>query len=85
MDEPTTSATEGRDPLAGPRDEDLVLTGPGDEVVDPASLDAASDLPGGVDHTTAAVGAGSLGIALLGLAGVLRRRRDRRRREQLDG
>ena len=41
-------------------------------------------LPGGVDHTTAAVGPGGLGVALLGIGGVLRRRRNRRRHESLD-
>ena len=66
--------------------DDLVLSGPGDDGatgVDERRL-ADGSLPGGLDHTTAVVGAGGVGEALLGLAGVLKRRRDRRRRASLD-
>jgi MYXO-CTERM domain-containing protein len=41
-------------------------------------------LPGGVDHTTAAVGGGSLGLVLLGIAGAFKRRWTRRRYKTLD-
>jgi hypothetical protein len=67
--------------LDGPADEDLVFSGPGD--ADPRLL-ADPSLPGGVDHTTAAVGAGSIGLVALGIAGAFQRRRDRRRRATLD-
>jgi hypothetical protein len=71
--------------LDGPADDDLELSGPGlggtggDE---PLPVDPR--LPGGVDHTTAAVGAGALGIVLLGITGVFKRRWARRRSQQLD-
>jgi MYXO-CTERM domain-containing protein len=70
--------------LDGPADEDLEFSGPGDgEGADERALPEAS-LPGGVDHTTAAVGGGSLGLVLLGIAGAFTRRRNRRRYESLD-
>jgi len=66
-------------------DDDLVLSGPGDDDPTGAVEGRLADgpLPGGLDHTTAAVGAGGVGVALLGFAGVLKRRRDRRRRSSL--
>lgn len=76
---------EGLGALDGPADEDLEFFGPGGAVdgLDGRGLPDAS-LPGGVDHTTAAVGAGSIGLVLLGIAGVFKRRRNRRDREALD-
>ncbi|MFO7778566.1 MAG: hypothetical protein R6V28_09455 [Nitriliruptoraceae bacterium] len=86
-DEPTRpDGLDGLDGLQGPVDDDLVLSGPGDDGATGADGRHLADgsLPGGLDHTTAAVGAGGVGVALLGLAGVLKRRRDRRRRASLD-
>jgi len=77
-DDPTGyDAHDGLRALAGPVDEDLSYSGPGtghagDHHGWPLS---GALLPGGVDHTTAAVGAGSLGLALLGIGGVVKRRR----------
>ena len=83
-DEPTRP--DGLDGLQGPVDDDLVLSGLGDDGATGADQRHLADgsLPGGLDHTTAAVGAGGVGVALLGLAGVLKRRRDCRRRASLD-
>jgi hypothetical protein len=69
--------------LGGPADDDLEYSGPGDEV-EPVLPAPDSTFPGGVDHTTAAAGAGALGIVLLWLVGVVKRRRTRRRLHELD-
>jgi hypothetical protein len=69
--------------LDGPGDDELEFSGPGLRGGDDQLL-PDPDLPGGVDHTTAAVGAGALGIVLLGIAGVFKRRWSRRRYEDLD-
>lgn len=76
---------DGVDGLQGPVDDDLVLSGPGDDRATGADERRLADetLPGGLDHTSAAVGAGGVGVALLGLAGVLERRRDRQCRASL--
>lgn len=79
-------ASDGLDGLGAPTDEDLELSGPGDDGAtgtDGRHLPDGS-LPGGIDHTTAAVGAGGVGVALLGIAGALKRRRNRRRQASLD-
>jgi MYXO-CTERM domain-containing protein len=82
--------------LDGPADQDLHLSGPrGDGTAEPdepllpdhdlPDHDLPDhDLPGGVDHTTAAVGAGGGGLALLGIAGFFKRRRNRRRKAALE-
>jgi hypothetical protein len=75
---------EGLGALDGPADEELEYFGPGHEADDAEPPVATSDLPGGVDHTTAAVGGGALGMVLLGIAGVFKRRWARRRYEALD-
>jgi hypothetical protein len=76
---------EGLRALDGPEDHELELSGPGDDHGrDDERLLPSADLPGGVDHTTAAVGGGSLGLVLLGIAGVFKRRWTRRRYETLD-
>jgi hypothetical protein len=79
-------ALEGLRGLDGPADEDLEFSGPGVGVADDIGGRGLPDtsLPGGVDHTTAAVGAGSIGLVLLGIAGVFKRRRNRRNYEALD-
>lgn len=80
-DEPT----EGLHALDGPADHELAFSGPGDGVGrDEDRVMPDTGLPGGVDHTTAAVGAGSVGLVLLGIAGIFKRRRARRRYEMLD-
>jgi hypothetical protein len=88
-----TSRTEepaGREPpeglraLDGPADHELEFSGPGDDGRDDDQLLADAHLPGGVDHTTAAVGGGSLGLVLLGVAGAFKRRWARRRYRTLD-
>lgn len=77
--------TVGWGALGGPADHELEFSGPGegrgrgDDRLTPDPY-----LPGGVDHTTAAVGAGSVGLVLLGVAGLLKRRWGRRRYELLD-
>ncbi len=70
--------------LDGPADDELELSGPGDEDADDGRLMPDAYLPGGVDHTTAAVGAGGLGLVLLGVAGFFKRRQARRRYGNLD-
>jgi hypothetical protein len=76
----------GREPpedlraLDGPADHELEFSGPGDDDGhDSEHLMPDAHLPGGVDHTTAAVGGGSLGLVLLGVAGAFKRRWARRR------
>jgi MYXO-CTERM domain-containing protein len=86
-DEPIrTGADNSLRALEGPAEEDLELSGPGDG--DGAGTDERlmrdRSLPGGVDHTTAVVGAGGMGLALLGIAGAIRRRRNHQRRTSLD-
>jgi hypothetical protein len=85
-EEPARRASvEGLRALDGPEDHELEFSGPGDD-------DGRHDerpmpdtgLPGGVDHTTAAVGGGSLGLVLLGIAGAFKRRWARRRYTTLD-
>jgi MYXO-CTERM domain-containing protein len=81
---PEDALPEGLGSLDGPADEDLAFSGPGDaEGVDRRLL-PDSFLPGGVDHTTAAAGAGGLGLVLLGIAGAFTRRGKRRRFASLD-
>jgi hypothetical protein len=76
---------EGLRALDGPDDHELEFSGPGDENGrDDERLMPDTYLPGGVDHTTAAVGGGSLGLVLLGIAGAFKRRWARRRYETLD-
>jgi hypothetical protein len=82
----------GREPLEalgaldGPADHELEFFGPGEEDGRDDDLRLVPDahLPGGVDHTTAAVGGGSLGLVLLGITGAFKRLRARRRYEVLD-
>jgi len=86
-DEPIRKRADGSlHPLDGPADEDLELSGPSDGAATGADERFVPDrsLPGGVDHTTAAVGAGGIGLALLGIAGAIKRGRIRRRRTSLD-
>lgn len=86
-DEPLpTDASDSLHALEWPADEDLELSGPGDGAAAGSDRRLVPDpsLPGGVDHTTAAVGAGGVGLTLLGLAGAGRRWRSRRRRSSLD-
>ena len=76
---------EGLRALDGPEDHELEFSGPGHENGrDDEHLMPDASLPGGVDHTTAAVGGGSLGLVLLGIAGAFKRRWARRRYETLD-
>jgi hypothetical protein len=86
-DEPAGyGAHNGLRALDGPADEELAYSGPGNGHAGDrheGSLPSVH-LPGGVDHTTVAVGAGSLGLALLGISGIFKRRRNRRRYESLD-
>jgi hypothetical protein len=85
--EPTRpGASDGIDGLGGPAEEDLELSGPGDDGPTGADVRHLPDgsLPGGIDHTTAAVGADGVGVAMLGIAGALKRRRKRRRQAALD-
>jgi hypothetical protein len=71
--------------LDGPPEDELEYAGPGEggDGIDAAAPDTAL-LPGGVDHTTAAVGGGTVGMVLLGIAGVFKRRWARRRYAELD-
>jgi hypothetical protein len=76
---------EGLGALDGPADHDLEYSGPGDgHEGDRERLLPDPSLPGGLDHTTAAVGGGSVGLVLLGIAGAFKRRWARRRYETLD-
>jgi hypothetical protein len=75
---------EGLRALDGPEEHELELSGPGHDGRDDELQLPSVYLPGGVDHTTAAVGGGSLGLVLLGIAGVFKRRWTRRRYETLD-
>lgn len=68
--------------LEGPAEHELEYTGPGDARDERLAPDAS--LPGGVDHTTAAVGAGGIGLVLLGIAGVFTRWSNHRRYRSLD-
>lgn len=84
-DEPDGSIFDDRlRALDGPADDELEFSGPGlgGEGDNPLLTDP--HLPGGVEHTTAAVGAGALGMVLLGIAGVFKRRWARRRYKDLD-
>jgi hypothetical protein len=83
-DLPERGATDGLGALARPAEHDLEYHGPGDGTDRDERLLPDPYLPGGVDHTTAAVGAGSAGLILLGVAGVFKRRWGRRRYETLD-
>jgi hypothetical protein len=84
-DEPDQSEIDQRlRALDGPADDELELSGPGLDGVGDERLVMDPHLPGGVDHTTAAVGAGALGMVLLGIAGVFKRRWARRRYQDLD-
>jgi hypothetical protein len=72
-------------PLTARRITNSSSRGPGDENgCDDERLLPDAYLPGGVDHTTFAVGGGSLGLVLLGIAGAFKRRWTRRRNETLD-
>jgi hypothetical protein len=82
-DDPGRGPADGLRALEGPADHELVLSGPDGEGGDGRPMPDGS-LPGGVDHTTAAVGAGGLGLVLLGIAGAFKRRSIRRRYETLD-
>jgi hypothetical protein len=76
---------EGLRALDGPEDHELECSGPGHgNGRDDERLMPDAYLPGGVDHTTAAVGGGSLGLVLLGIAGAFKRRWARRRYKALD-
>jgi hypothetical protein len=76
---------EGLRALDGPEDHELEFSGPGGENRrDDQRPLPDTYLPGGVDHTTAAVGGGSLGLVLLGIAGAFKRRWARRRYKTLD-
>jgi hypothetical protein len=76
---------EGLRALDGPADHELGFSGPGDDDGPDDELPMSDAyLPGGVDHTAAAVGGGSLGLVLLGIAGVFKRRWARRRYRTLD-
>jgi hypothetical protein len=82
-DRPTGPADhEGLRALDGPVDDALEYSGPGGDGEDPMFPDQR--LPGGLDHTTAAVGGGTLGLVLLGIAGAFKRRSIRRRYDTLD-
>ena len=72
-------------PADTPEDEELILSGPGQDDL-PSTPDDSLDgtLPGGLDHTTAAAGAGAGGALLLALAGLFKRRSWRKRFEDLD-
>jgi hypothetical protein len=70
--------------LDGPADDDLEYSGPGHDGTEPVLPASDPAFPGGVDHTTAAAGAGALGIVLLWLVGLVKRRRTRRRLQDLD-
>jgi hypothetical protein len=85
-DEPAgRESPEGFRALEGPQDHELEFSGPGDENGrDDERLMPDAYLPGGVDHTTAAVGGGNLGLVLLGIAGAFKRRWTRRRYKTLD-
>jgi hypothetical protein len=85
-DEPAgRESPEGLRALDGPEDHELEFSGPGDgNGRDDERLMPDACLPGGVDHTTAAVGGGSLGLVLLGIAGAFKRRWTRRRYKTLD-
>jgi hypothetical protein len=85
-DEPAGGESlEGLRALDGPEDHELEFSGPGEENGrDEERLMPDAYLPGGVDHTTAAVGGGSLGLVLLGIAGAFKRRWARRRYKNLD-
>jgi hypothetical protein len=80
-DEPAGSQSpEGLRALDGPEEHELEFSGPGDDNGrNDERLMPDAYLPGGVDHTTAAVGGGSLGLVLLGIAGACKRRWTRRR------
>jgi hypothetical protein len=76
---------EGLRALDGPADHELGFFGPGDDDGHDSERPMPdAHLPGGVDHTTAAVGGGSLGLVLLGIAGAFKRRWARRRYRTLD-
>lgn len=80
----THRADAGDGGARGHGEDDLVFRGPG-EALRPDGLPwADSELPGGVGHTTAAAGVGGAGLALLGLAGIVSRRRERQRFAALD-
>jgi hypothetical protein len=84
-DEPAgREPSEGLRALDGPADHELELSGPGDDDGPDEHLMPDAYLPGGVDHTTAGVGGGSLGLVLLGVAGAFKRRWARRRYRTLD-
>jgi hypothetical protein len=85
-DEPAgRESPEGFRALEGPQDHELEFSGPGDASGrDDERLMPDAYLRGGVERTTAAVGGGSLGLVLLGIAGAVKRRWTRRRYKTLD-
>lgn len=76
-----------------PNEDEWTLSGPGIDddasdtsVVRPEDREhVESTFPGGVDHTTAAYGGGGIGVALMGVIALIRRRRARVRMNELDG
>jgi MYXO-CTERM domain-containing protein len=76
-----------------PNEDEWILSGPGiDDDLSDTSIERSGDrghvestFPGGVDHTTAAYGGGGVGVALMGVIALIRRRRARTRIDDLDG
>ena len=69
--------------LDGPADAEPELSGPGFGGDDEPPVEDPH-VPGAVDPTTTAAGAGALGILVLASIGVITRRRARRRNEDLE-